>query len=114
MEIQPKRIKITQPENNDDTNEIYEFKCNICNQEFKELKNLNKHIKNIHKEKHLKCSNCSYNTPYPFNMERHIESCTKRKREEDEVEHIAKRAREEELHQSINQSYLIIINEVTD
>ena len=38
-----------------------------------------------------------------FSPQRHIESCTKRKRKEDEVEHVAKSAREEEVH-SYNQA----------
>ena len=36
-------------------------------------------------------------------MQIRVESCTKRTREEDEVEHVAKRAREEEVH-SYNQA----------
>ena len=53
-----KRIKIIEPENNNDTNKINEFKCKICNTEFRERKNLNKHIKNVHEKKSLKCKNC--------------------------------------------------------
>ena len=30
-----KRIKITEPESNDDTNKINDFRCKICKQEFK-------------------------------------------------------------------------------
>jgi len=45
LETPSKRIKITQNVNNDYTNKINESKCNIFN-----LKNLNKHIKNVHKE----------------------------------------------------------------
>jgi len=52
--------------------------------------------------KKWKCNNCSYATNDVPNMQRHIESCTKRKIKEDEVEHVAKRAREEEVH-SYNQ-----------
>ena len=39
LETQPKRIKISQPESNDDTNKLF-LKCPICYKEFKELKNL--------------------------------------------------------------------------
>ena len=88
LETQPKRIKITQPESNDDTNKINGFECKICKQEFKELYNLNKHIKNVHEEKKLKCQNCSYATNDAPSIQRHTESCTKIKREEDVVEHI--------------------------
>ena len=51
----------------------------------------------------MKCNNCSYATNDTPSIQRHVESCTKRKREEDEVEHVAKRAREEEVH-SYNQA----------
>ena len=37
LETQPKRIKISQPESNDDTNKINGFECKICKQEFNEL-----------------------------------------------------------------------------
>jgi len=106
LEIPPKRIKIAQPENNDDDDvderdndegneKTNDFKCNICNINYKELYNLNKHIKNVHEEKSLKCNNCSYATNDIPSMQRHVESCKKRRREEDVVEQDAKRAREE-------------------
>ena len=49
----------------------------------------------MHEEKSLKCNNCSYATNNAPNMKRHVESCRKRRREEDVVEQDAKRAREE-------------------
>ena len=49
----------------------------------------------MHEEKKLKCNNCSYASNDLFNMQRHVESCKKRRREEDVVEQDAKRAREE-------------------
>ena len=42
----------------------------------------------------LKCNNCSYTTNDLFNMQRHVESCKKRKKEQDEVKQDAKRVRE--------------------
>ena len=72
-----------------------DFKCTICDSQFQKLYNLNKHIKNVHEEKTLKCNNCSYTSNDLFNMERHSESCKKRKREEDVDEQVAKRVREE-------------------
>ena len=98
METQQKRIKIIQPDNNDDTNKNNEFKCNVRNTNYKERKNLNKHI-----TKCLKFNDCYYATSDDPIMQIHNESCKKRRREEDEVEHIAKRAREEEVH-SYNQA----------
>ena len=109
LETPTKRIKIAQPENNDDgdgdergngegNEKTHEFKCSICDKQFKELKNLNKHIKNVHEEKSLKCNDCSYTTNNAPNMQRHAESCKKRRREEDVDEQDAKRAREEEVH----------------
>jgi len=59
------------------------------------MKNLNKHIKNVHEEKSLKCNNCSYITNDAPSMQRHVESSRKRRREEDVVEQDTKRAREE-------------------
>ena len=62
IEIPTKRIKIAQPENNDDgdgderdndegNEKTNDFKCNICNINYKELYNLNKHIKMCMKKK---------------------------------------------------------------
>ena len=59
--------------------------------EFKEVKNLNKHIRNVHGEKTLKCNNCSYTTNDAPNLQRHIESCNKKKKHDQD----AKNAREE-------------------
>ena len=39
-----------------------EMKCGVCLKEFMEVKNLNKHVRNVHGEKTLKCNNCSYTT----------------------------------------------------
>merc|ERR1712030_275265 len=69
------------------------IKCELCNTQFKELKNLNKHMKNVHEEKELKCNNCSYTTNDVPSMERHTESCNKRKSMQDEQD--TNRAREE-------------------
>ena len=67
------------------------IQCDICKQEFKEVKNLNKHMKNVHKEKNLKCTMCSYITNDPFNMQRHTESCIK------QIDKALERARKLEL-----------------
>jgi len=75
LETQPKRIKITQPESNDDDiKKFKEFKCNICNTTYKELYNLNKHIRNVHEEKSLKCNICSKwrNISLPYEMTSHF------------------------------------------
>ena len=80
------------------------LKCNTCSAEFKELKNLNKHVKNIHSDKNIKCDACSYTTNYSYNFKKHKEGCAKRKREEEVLEQVAKRARTEEpLVYSCNQ-----------
>ena len=55
--------------------------CGVCNAKFKELFNLNKHMKMLHEEKGLKCTNCNYTSNDKFNMRKHIESCSKRKPE---------------------------------
>merc|ERR1712082_5632 len=114
LEMSSKRIKLVEPENNDggDADEkgngegdekTNEFKCNICNKEFKEIKNLNKHIKNVHQEKKLKCENCNYATNDAPSLQRHVESCKKRKREDDVDEQVSKRGREEEERDDIVQ-----------
>ena len=106
LETQPKRIKITQPESNDDDDgderdndegneKTNDFKCTICDTQFKELKNLNKHMKNVHEEKSMKCNNCSYITNDVPSMQRHTESCNKRKSLQDVIEQDTNRAREE-------------------
>ena len=80
------------------------LRCSICTAEFKELKNLNKHVKNIHRDKNIKCDNCSYTTNDSYNFKKHKEGCDKRKREEEVLEQVAKRARTEEpLVYSCNQ-----------
>ena len=102
LETPSKIIKIVDDENIDDGEMVVDgdenmndFKCSICNNQFKELKNLNKHIKNVHQEKNLKCAICSYKTNDTPSMQRHTESCMKRKREEDVGEYDTKRAKEE-------------------
>ena len=84
LETQSKRIKMdadSDEKGNDDDvgNEKInnEFKCSICDKQFKELYNLNKHIKNVHEEKSLKCNNCSYKTNDTPSMQRHVDSCKK-------------------------------------
>ena len=108
LETPTKRIKMdTDNDERDDgegNEKINEFKCSICDKQFSELKNLNKHIKNVHEEKSMKCNNCSYATNDVFNMQRHSESCRKRKREEDVIEQDAKRVREEEEVHSDNEA----------
>ena len=111
LETPSKRIKTNDEGENvngeDEENmESDEFKCAICDNQFKELKNLNKHIKNVHQEKNLKCKDCSYATNDAPSMQRHSESCKKRKREEDVVEQDVKRHNEDEeypFHQAPNE-----------
>ena len=69
------------------------LKCEICDTEFNELFNLNKHTRNIHGVKILKCDICSYTTNDPFNYQRHKEGCIKRKRKKEEHEQDRKRAK---------------------
>ena len=71
---------------------ISRMRCSTCTAEVKELKNLNKHIKNIHSNKSIKCNDCSYTTNDSYNFQRHKEGCNKRKREEEVKEQVAKRA----------------------
>ena len=59
-----------------------EFTCAQCNKKYKELKNLNKHIKHVHEEKRLNCNNCSYATNVVANMKRHVISCERRSKKE--------------------------------
>ena len=83
---------------------VSSLRCSTCTAEFKELKNLNKHIKNLHSTKSIKCDNCSYTTNDSYNFQRHKEGCKKRRREEEVQEQVAKRARTEEpLVYSCNQ-----------
>ena len=82
LETQPKRIKT-------------ELVCGQCQKEFTEHKNLNKHIKNVHMQKNLKCSKCEYTTNDMSNMQRHSESCEKRMKEQEEKVQNAHRAKEE-------------------
>ena len=58
-----------------------ELKCAVCYAKVKELKNLNKHMKMVHAEKGLKCNSCNHTSNNQFNMQRHIESCSKREPE---------------------------------
>ena len=83
LESQPKRIKT-------------ELVCGECHKEFTEHKNLNKHMKNIHMQKNLKCNNCEYTTNDWPNMQRHSESCEKRTKEKEVKVQNAQRAREEQ------------------
>merc|ERR1712055_226148 len=65
--------------------EIYQhegFTCTQCNGKFKELKNLNKHIKNVHQEKKLKCQNCNYATNDTPSMRNHVKRCDVRTKKE--------------------------------
>ena len=59
--------------------------------EFEEVKNLNKHVRDVHGEKTLKCKNCSYITNDEPSLQRHTESCYKKKKHDQDVE----KAREE-------------------
>ena len=61
------------------TEALKELKCGVCQKEFKELKNLNKHMKNVHGEKSLKCENCNYTTNDAPSMQRHAGSCKQAK-----------------------------------
>ena len=72
-----KRIRNDTPE---------DLTCRFGNAKFKELFNLNKHMKMLHEEKGLKCTNCNYTSNDKFNMQRHIESCSKRKPEAEKAE----------------------------
>merc|ERR1712090_56360 len=58
------------------------FTCTQCNNKFKELKNLNKHIKNVHQEKKLKCQNCNYATNDAPSMRNHVKRCDVRTKKE--------------------------------
>ena len=58
------------------------LKCGVCLKEFRELFNLNKHVKNVHDEKELKCENCNYTTNNAPNMQRHVEKCKKRQEQD--------------------------------
>ena len=70
------------------------FTCTQCDKQFKELKNLNKHIKNVHQEKKLKCKNCNYATNDAPSMRNHVISCDARSKKEIE------KAEKLKLHQS--------------
>ena len=80
---------IPNPPNKKKTEAPKEIKCGVCQKEFKELKNLNKHMKNVHSEKELKCENCNYSSNDAPNMQRHAGSCKQGKEKdapkEDEV-----------------------------
>ena len=44
--------------------------CGVCYATFKELFNLNKHMKMVHAEKGLKCNSCNHTSNNQFNMQR--------------------------------------------
>merc|ERR1712208_185286 len=58
------------------------FTCTQCNSKFKQLYNLNKHIKNVHQEKKLKCQNCNYATNDAPSMKNHVKRCDVRTKKE--------------------------------
>ena len=58
------------------------FTCTQCKSKFKELYNLNKHIKNVHQEKKLKCQNCNYATNDAPSMRNHVKRCDVRTKKE--------------------------------
>ena len=62
-----------------------EMKCGVCLKEFNEVKNLNKHVRNVHGEKTLKCNNCSYTTNDASHLQRHSEGCNKKKKHDQET-----------------------------
>ena len=87
LEIPTKRIKMdadSDERDDDEGNEKInnEFKCSICDKQFKELKNLNKHIKNVHQEKKLKCEKCNYATNDAPSMRNHVISCDARSKKQ--------------------------------
>ena len=73
-----------------------EFTCGICPAKFNEVKNLNKNMKIVHTEKGLKCNNCNHTSNNQFNMQRHVESCSKRKRAQALIEKQVERAKGKE------------------
>ena len=48
------------------------MKCKYCESTFGEPKYLNRHIKNCHNEKRLKCKICNYKSNVNYNMKRHM------------------------------------------
>ena len=102
LETPSKIIKIVDDENIDDGEMVVDgdenmndFKCSLCNNQFKELKNLNKHIKKCASGENLKCAICSYKTNDTLSIQRHTEGCMKRKREEDVGEYDTNSTRDE-------------------
>ena len=79
--------------------------CCVCHAKFNEVKNLNKHMKMVHEEQGLKCTNCNYTSNNEFNMQRHVESCSKREQAWIEKE-TEKAKREEPVAYSCNQGPL--------
>ena len=59
---------LVKPSKKISTEAVKELKCGICLKEFNEVKNLNKHLRNVHGEKTLKCENCSYTTNNASNL----------------------------------------------
>ena len=51
---------------------VLQFKCEDCDSTFLEKKNYNKHMKNQHSEKNLKCQHCDYKTNVNSNLKRHL------------------------------------------
>jgi uncharacterized Zn-finger protein len=58
------------------------YECQQCPAEFKEKKNLNKHIKSIHSERLFKCDQCDLSFNRMDVLKRHKVSHNKRKQEE--------------------------------
>ena len=51
--------------------------CDQCPSGFAEKKNLNKHIKNLHKPKKILCSECDYKTNSNYAMKIHFQKHSK-------------------------------------
>ena len=51
-----------------------ELTCGVCHAKFKEVFNLNKHMKMVHEEKSLKCNSCNHTSNNQFNIQRHKNS----------------------------------------
>ena len=89
IEQNDKKSEVTENENKRKSTDTLEnepkksngcLRCSTCTAEFKELKNLNKLIKNMHGVKNIKCDNCAYTTNDSYNFQRHKEGCKKRKK----------------------------------
>ena len=53
---------------------IDKIKCNDCNATFTLKENLNRHIKEVHTDYHLKCSSCPYKTKRLTDLETHVKN----------------------------------------